>query len=318
MFIIRNTLIIVFLLQLGCTSYKELRPEPEITSIERGYIELKKDRYKEKNKDKDFTLKKGKKYFVLFPQPESNNYLLILNSKNKLAVNSFLTRSFNKGKGEIKKIPDITESSDSLNVYALDQKTLTFYWMIDTVKQDHVLELKYRYTPAWRYKFENKYTEFLDILDHNRIDREKYISIGINFSPDDFEYDSEIEKIGMNTPNVKSILDELLNIESIFPPNILDTSDEAYQNYTDLKNQVKNELKFQEDYRTVLRIFSQEYNSRYNIELFLQTIPDFLEFLSDGNKYQENINDEVKIVLSERLDELFPYYDDQVKLKKRY
>jgi len=46
----------------GCAVYKQLKPEPPLSPAEQGYIELKK-------KEKNFTLKKGKRYFISFPPP---------------------------------------------------------------------------------------------------------------------------------------------------------------------------------------------------------------------------------------------------------
>src|SRR5712692_3766728 len=133
----------------GCAAYKELEPDPELTTIERGYIELKDGK-------KTFELDKDKKYFIKFPRPTADHFNLVLITPVKPALDANLTSTFDKGKGPINIIPNEASSSDSIYAYAIDTRVPVYYWIIETVRQDLVLSLKYRYVPQWRYIFENK------------------------------------------------------------------------------------------------------------------------------------------------------------------
>ena len=96
---------ILSLLMAGCAAYKELQPEPKISFIEDGYIQLQDD-------DEDFELSEGKKYFIKFPQPQYENTYLVLTLSEKSALQSFLTRAFDDGEGTIIKMTDESESPE--------------------------------------------------------------------------------------------------------------------------------------------------------------------------------------------------------------
>ena len=51
---------VMFLLLSGCAGYKELEPQPPLSNVERGYVELKV-------KNENFKLEQNKKYFMKFP-----------------------------------------------------------------------------------------------------------------------------------------------------------------------------------------------------------------------------------------------------------
>src|SRR5512135_2311063 len=105
----------------GCAAYKELEPKPDILPVENGYIELKKD------KD-NFELDKDKKYFIKFPSPSRDHFYLVLVTRSKPAIHSYLTEKFNDGKGEIVPIVDEAVSNDSTFVYAIGPQVVTYYW----------------------------------------------------------------------------------------------------------------------------------------------------------------------------------------------
>ena len=60
---LKALLLIVTLFFMGCASYKQLKPEPEITILEREYIELKDD-------GDNFELDKDKKYTKIVPNSQ--------------------------------------------------------------------------------------------------------------------------------------------------------------------------------------------------------------------------------------------------------
>ena len=65
-----------FIFWAGCAAYKQLKPDPPISFLENGYIELKDD-------DEFFELDEGNKYFLKFPQPVNENIYLVLTLNNK-------------------------------------------------------------------------------------------------------------------------------------------------------------------------------------------------------------------------------------------
>ena len=97
----RSNLLLALSLSLlaGCATFKELQPKPELTPLERGYIELKNDK-------EDFQLDQGKQYFIRFPRPLKDNFALVLETNEKWYLDTYLTRAFDDGKGRIVRIPD--------------------------------------------------------------------------------------------------------------------------------------------------------------------------------------------------------------------
>ena len=56
---------------INCANYKQLKPEPMLSSKEGRFIELKRGK-------KDFELAKNKKFFIAFPNPGHDNFYLVL------------------------------------------------------------------------------------------------------------------------------------------------------------------------------------------------------------------------------------------------
>ena len=124
-----SQVVVVALLFAGCSAYNELSPEPPITPLERGYIELKADQ-------EAFVLEKDAKYYVQFPGPIRDQFLLVLTTPEKWALGSYLTKTFGDDDVPVVKIPDEAALNDSLFVYALEPRVPVFTWVIDTVKMD--------------------------------------------------------------------------------------------------------------------------------------------------------------------------------------
>ena len=202
----------------GCAAYKELEPDPEVSSIEDGYIEIK-------DGDDNFELKKDKKYFIKFPAPFQKNFYLVINVDNKDLMQTFLTPYFDDGKGEMIKIED--ESTDPLKTcyYPVDNSVQNFYWVIESVQYDLVLNIDYRFVPQWRYKFETRYAQFQESLTNNSVDRVPFDGLGVRTQLSDFDFGTEVTRTKDMTSNLNQVQTELNEIESIFPPSILNTDD---------------------------------------------------------------------------------------------
>lgn len=303
-----GSILILSLFLAGCAAFKELEPKPELAPVERGYIELKD------GKD-NFELDKDKKYFIKFPPPLRDKFYLILVTRSKPALHDYLTSTFDNGKGPIIPIIDETISSDSISVYAIDRTTPTFYWVMDTVRQDLILSLRYRYAPQWRYTFENKYAEYKDILAGNTIDRSTYNSIDLNFNFDRFDFAHELPRVQDSEGKIKSMKDELLRLERVFPPDIAAAKDTAYEQYVALRGKVDDELTFQENYSTIMTLFKKELDSRGNTEQFLESVPYFTSVVSQRERFPAIITTKASQTFLRRLDEIAPYYDNMVRNK---
>ena len=292
----------------GCAAYKELEPKPDILPIENGYIELKKD------KD-NFELDKDKKYFIKFPSPSRDHFYLVLVTRSKPAIHSYLTEKFNDGKGEIVPIVDEAVSSDSLFVYAIGPQVTTYYWVVDAVRQDLVLPLKYRYVPQWRYTFETRYAEFQNTLASNTVDPSTYNSIDVNFDFEHFDFMHEMPYLQEHTQKMKSMKDELLKLENIFPPDIAARKDTAYEKYAAFKKKVDDELQFQENYLAVMTLFKKEMETRGNTQSFLDAVPSFTGTVSQRERFPSRILVKASQVLLKRLGEVRPYFDGILRNK---
>ena len=301
-------ILILSLFLAGCAAFKELEPKPELAPTERGYIELKD------GKD-NFELDKDKKYFIKFPPPLKDKFYLIIVTRSKPALHAYLTSTFDNGKGPIIPIIDEAISSDSISVYAIDRTVPTFYWVIDTVRQDLILSLRYRYAPQWRYTFENKYAEYKDILADNTIDRSTYNSIDLNFNFDRFDFAHELPRVNESEGKIKSMKEELQRLERVFPPDIAAAKDTAYEQYAALRGKVDDELTFQDNYSTVMTLFKKELDSRGNTEHFLESVPYFTSVVSQRGRFPAIIATKASQTFLRRLDEVTPFYDNIVQRK---
>ena len=198
---------VLFLASLlaGCAAYKELSPDPQVLPAERGYIELK-------NGDEQFTLDKDGKYFIKFPAPPRDNTVLVMRISNKSVLGSTLTAVFDDGVKPADRIKDELASSDTMSVYAIDTKVLTFFWVIDTVKADTRLSMHYRYVPRWRYTFENKYAVYTETLRSNVVSRQTYDAMGPMFQSESMDLKKERASLDATTGSLTGLRDELVKL----------------------------------------------------------------------------------------------------------
>ncbi|MBD3316667.1 MAG: hypothetical protein GF344_12835 [Chitinivibrionales bacterium] len=299
------------LLLSGCAAYKQLEPEPELSSEEKGYIELKHGGGK-----KDFELKEGKGYFIAFPAPDHDNYFLVLTHSSKKAYNSFLTFELEDKKTPGEKIPDRAAEDTALSVYPIGEGVESYYWLVDSVKDDIVLQMKYRYVPQWRFKFENRHAALKETLENNRVDRSVYEKLGKSFQFDGFNYRTAMDTVKQSTRELETVLEELTSIESIFPSSILDSRDPAYLNYKKLKGELKEEILFQRNYFAVLDFFGKEEKTRGNTAGFIELTGDFIQYFGRKEKLADNVSAESRRVLENRLREVAPFYDQKLAVKE--
>lgn len=293
----------------GCAAYKELEPDPPLSANERGYIELKD------GKD-PFELDGDNKYVIKIPRPAADHFNLVLVTPVKPELRAFLTSSFDEGKGAMVPLRDETASNDSTYVYAVDTKMSTYHWVVEDVMRDLVLALRYRYVPEWRYTFENKYAEFRNVLANNTADRSTYNSIDINFDLARLDFGREIPRVGSTTAQIKSMKEELLHLESIFPPNIAASKDTAYEQYVSLRGKVDDELAFQENYSAILNLFKREKDTRGNEALFIEAIPYFTSIVSRRERFPAGVISKASDILIGRLVRVTPYLDNLLKNKR--
>jgi len=293
----------------GCAAYKQLKPDPKLTPIEAGYIPLKSG-------DKNFKLDKDKKYFIEFPAAQNPKFYLVLDISGKSVINSYLTATFDDGEGTPAPISDETTQSDKMSVFSIDNSVPKYFWVIDLVRQDFDLSMDYRYAPQWRFKFENKYAEFQATFQGNITGRVPYDSLGISYHFSNFDFDREINAVEDRTSVLKELLRQLLEIESIFPAEIVNSTDEAYLNYLTLKTATEDELKFQGNFLLVLKFFKDENNSRGNTAMFLEKTPEFNAFFAQRDRLATNVFGEARDVISRRLQEVVPYYESVWSEKK--
>jgi hypothetical protein len=299
------------LLVAGCAGYKQLKPEPEVSAEEKGYIELKHG-----NGKKDFELKEGKKYYIAFPAPRHDNFYLVLTLPEKDAYLSSLTAALEDEKTPGERIADQAADNKTLSVYPVGTKGDTYYWLVDSVKSDVVLAMQYRYVPQWRFKFENRHATLKKTLEENRVDRGVYEKLGVSFQFNGFNYTTAMDTVKKHTDALNGVLEELLAIESIFPPGILNSKDPAYLNYKKLKRQLEEEILFQRNYYAVLRFFGTEEKTRGNTAALIGHAGDFLAYFARGDSLAPNVITESRRVLENRLREVVPFYDQKLGAKQ--
>jgi hypothetical protein len=291
----------------SCASYKELSPDPELSPAERGYSELKD------GKD-NFTLDKDGKYFMKFPKPERDKFYLVMKVNPKSALDYYFTNTFDDGKsGE--RIADDAAPSDSMSAFAVNPSYLNYYWVIENVRGDVELTMKYRYVPRWRFIFENKYATSKHILDGNSIDRTTYTSIDRNFSFSGFQFSEKLIQLDGATKNLRAMRDDLKTLDGLFPPEIVSSRDTAYENYKTLRKLTDDEIRYQENYAEVLRAFRTEAETQGDVSKFLAAAPQLAEFASQRNRFPERILEKAREIFGARLAPAENYFDEKLQAK---
>ncbi|HEX2959606.1 MAG TPA: hypothetical protein VHO70_22410, partial [Chitinispirillaceae bacterium] len=292
----------------GCTAYKQLQPKPALSPAEAGYIELKDGK-------NSFVLKKDKKYFIQFPSPQEDNFYLVLDVPSKKQFNTVFTSKLI----EKKRFEDpVTDESnlDTLCLYPIMKNSAGYYLLLDKIPQPVNFSVNYRYTPQWRYKFETKHSEFLEILAKNRVDRAAYNSIGGGSHLEGINYFHVADTVKNHTTELEKLLRELLAIEDIFPSSIINSADKAYENYKKLKADLEEELRFQNSYALVLSFFGKEAASRGNSAELVKSVDLFIDFFKKKDTYPSTIFSEAQSVIGGRLAEVAPFYDQRLTGKE--
>ncbi len=303
------SVVALLLLLVSCANYKQLKPEPLLSSAESGYIELK-------DKKKDFELKQDKKYYISFPAPAEKNFYLVLTVPSQKGYNCFLTKKLVKEKTYGEKIADEFKDIDTMNVYPIENSAPVYYWLIDHIQADFVLKMNYRYVPQWRFKYENKSAEFKDILARNRVDRKTYNSIGKGLNLQGYNFSGAMPQVAKHTEAVEKVLKELLAIESIFPSSIINSSDKAYLDFKKLKADLEEEIAFQKNYYVTLDFFDKNQKTVGNPGAFIGYVEDFIKYFSRKDQLAGNVVAEAQKVLQKRLDGVVPFYDQRLSGKE--
>ncbi|HUI08786.1 MAG TPA: hypothetical protein VL221_00590 [Bacteroidota bacterium] len=292
----------------GCATFKELEPKPELSPVERGYIELRNDK-------EFFELDQGKQYFIRFPRPLANNFAIVLETNAKWYLSAYMTRTFNDGKGPIVRIQDEAQREDSAMVYAVDLSSGTYFWVIDTVRQDIELRMRYRYVPRWRYTFENEYAALRQTLAANVVDRGTYTSAPGAPPIESVDFAPALASVGAHTAKLSAMNDELKKVADLFPPDI-SPQDTAYRNYAALRGALEEELRFQQDYAAALTVFSKEKEAGTNTGAFLADAPLFADFLKGHDRYPSPLVEKVKRDVMLRMNDVVPWYEQQLRNKR--
>ena len=301
--------IVCALLLAGCATFKELQPKPELSPSERGYIELRND-------TENFRLEQGKRYFIKFPRPGANNFALILQTRAKKGIASYLTKTFDDGKDPIAPLVDEYAADDSMSVFAIDSAASVYYWVIDTVRQEVDLTMKYRYVPRWRFTFETRYKQFRETLAGNLVDRGTFESRAGAPGIEGVDYAKEIGSVGIREKAISAMLDELKEVAGLFPADIAKSRDTSFVNYKNLRAEVEEEFRFQENYLAALGIFQRERNTWGNSGAFLSEAGSFADFLGQKDRFPAPILAKARKLFQGRLSETVPYYEKLLQAKK--
>ncbi len=292
----------------GCAAYKELEPDPPVVPAERGYVELKS------GKD-NFELSRDKKYFVKFPPPLADHFKLVLTIHAKPVITSLLTRDFEKKDPPFVPIGDEAQGSDSVMVYALDTRSPMFYWVVDSVRQDVVIPMRYRYVPEWRYTFEARYAAYRETLALNTAERDAYMGIGPTTDLDALNSREQLASLGPRTAILRSLRNELKSLAQVFPENLSASQDTAYKQYQALSGKLADELSFQENFTRVLQIVEAERSSRGDMGAFLAAAPSLTDNLSHAGEFPPAAGERMRSLVSTRLGDIVPYYDRLLSTK---
>ena len=283
----------------GCAAYKELTPEPPVTPLERGYIELKED-------DEIFQLEKGEKYYIQFPAPVQNDFALVLETNKKWSIESLLTPVFDDKDGPGERIPDEAAQKDSFMVYAVGKLGRPYTWVVENVWTDAELTMRYRYVPRWRYMFENRAVTLRGDLEHNRMDRTQYDAIDDRYSFRGFDFRRVGAQLEVKTRNLAKLAEEMGKLKAIIPTDVLTSTDTAAVKYRQLDDDLTDEVAFQASYAGALVVFEKLEVTRGNTGEFLREAPSFTTFLTNQQHYTERVTGRIRADVIGRLGDAFP------------
>jgi len=307
----KKLILIVIPFFISCAAYKQLKPVPEPVSQEKGYVQLQDD-------GDPFELSEGKSYFIEFPAPVADNFYLLAEINGELKSHIKFASAFNSDDGPLDAIMDEAPEGAKEMAWPIDKHVQKFYLIIEKTPADQKLDLNYRYLPQWRYKFESQRDAFKELLEQDKTDRSVYDQIGKGFNPNAFDYDGTIQTLECRTADIISLYKQFTDIEKLFPAEILNSDDPAYQDFLDLKENIQIERTFQENYLNTLQVLKALNASTANMPGFSASVPMFLKFMQEKDRYSDNIVTEVKHQIDARLDELPPYYDNQIRKKNNY
>ncbi len=262
---------------------------------------------------------KEKKYYIEFPAPLANNFYLLVDVMGKDQIVSALADRFDKEKGILSRVQNEAPEGANAAAYPVKNSVQKFYWVIENVYKDELeLQMTYRYLPQWRYKFETQYESFKNILAENRVDQQIYENIGGSVLVQDLNFSKLKSELEGKTANLESLFLQLASIEKLFPSSILNSGDEAYQNYLSLKEDILIEQTFQKNYLAALNLFEGELQTRKDMPRFAKSIPAILAFYKDKDRFPNNIIKEANRTFDARLDELTPFYEELIRTKNDF
>ena len=315
---VRALIAVSFIALSGCASIKELQPNPEIVPDEGQYRDLK-------NKDENFKLTQGDQFVIKFPKPGREDFYLVLVGKSKPIIHSYLksffdveaeslvTRSFGMTGGSVKMIPDENPRSDSVTLYSIDSASALYSWIIDTVRADVDLALRYRYVRQWRYAYENECTGIEALWRTSVQDRSVYNAITPEYNTDSLDTAHLIDMFTPTCRIIQTVQKDVRKLAQIFPPDIKVPGDSTYTAYLKFSAQVDDELLFQKSFLEALTVLQKEKKTRNDMSAFLKAAPDFIKYFNESQKAPERLVEKVRKTLSERLDEVLPFYEDALK-----
>lgn len=296
---------------ISCAAYKQLKPVPEPVSVEKGYVQLKDD-------GDPFELDQGKSYYIEFPAPIADDFYLLANFSDELKPYVKFASAFNTDDGPLDAIVDVAPDGVEEMVWSIDRHVQKFYLILEKIPADVKLNLKYRYLPRWRYKFESQRDAFKEMLGKNKTDRSVYDKIGKGFDQSGFDFDSNIDVVERKNSSIISLYKQFGAIENLFPTELVNSADSAYQNFLNLKEDIEIERTFQENYLSTLRVLKGLRETASDMPGFSAMAPNLLEFMKQKERYPENVLTQVRHQIDSRLDELPPFYDDQIRKKNNY
>ena len=298
------------LLLSGCAAYQELKPKSPLSSQEKGYTQLYR------NKDKHFEIEKGEKYFIAFPAPAEKHYYLVLKIGNKPQLATALAGSMDE-KGKFgNKIKDEAEHPDSTSVYPIDGGKGGYFWLIEDVPADMDLSLDYRYVPQWRFKYETQYAAYKKTLAANRVERRTYAEIGKSVQPEQLNTRSGIDTVEKSLAALGKVYREILAVEKIFPTTILNSRDTAYQHYVVLKKDMDDEMAFQGKFLAALKYFRKIFEVKGNPSGFLDNVDQFHGYYNRKPPQDEHVLKASRSLLQERLSEVMPFFGRKISEKQ--
>jgi hypothetical protein len=302
--------LLIFLLTVfigGCSAYKEISPNPDLIPKEDGYIKLLDGK-------KNFELEHDAKYYMEVTPPVKDNFYFVIKNNIKPISEYYFSDKFDGGDKGYTKIPDVVSFDKTESAYPVDSHHKMYYWIIEKVNKDTLINAAYRYVPMWRYNFEREFAKTQLVFYKYRLKRTEYKHISYNSPLEKLK--SKLKAVTVSIDSISYLRKVTPQMEKYFPDSLRIAKEKAYKNYLIFSNDVEEEYIFEKKSLALLQTYVQLKETENDQAAFLKSAPVFLRFLKSKLSVDESVKKKVKEIIAKRISNVEREYFNTIAAKR--